>query len=137
MMNTRPIENPHIQEVLHEFNRLCRYYDLAGACTVIDAKESGYTYALYTTWNAIVEDETVHPLGFRIRLKQEEQGPERSKELAEGTAWTFGALTDFGEQTRMWGRDLLRMLKQAGMRIVYSPFGGKRPPHITSVRPSR
>lgn len=135
MMNDRPLNNADIQHVLNEFQRLCRTYDLVGACTVIDAKESGFTYALYTTWNGIALDATVQPLGFRIRIKTDEQGPERAHQLAAGTAWTFGALMDFGTQTRQWGRDLMQMLRQAGMRIDHRPFGGTILPHITSTKP--
>jgi len=133
MQNNRPVNNPDIQYVLNEFQRLCRYYDLAGTCTVLDAQESGFTYALYTTWNAVIEDDSL-PMGFRIRLKTAEQGAERAQALAEGTAWTFGALLDFGTQTRTWGHDMLTLLRQAGMNIVHTPFGGAKLPRLRGQR---
>lgn len=129
MRNNRPLTNPDIQHVLGEFQRLCQQYDLVGACTVLDAHESGFTYALGATFNAVVPDATL-PLGFRIRLKTAEVGAEHAHQLAEGTAWTFGALTDFGTQTETWGRDLLRMIRQAGITFTRRRFGGTKLPHL-------
>lgn len=129
MKNDCPLTNPDIRHILDEFRRLCQQYDLAGACTVLDAQESGFTYALPTTFNAVVPDAAL-PLGFRIRLKTAEVGVEQAHQLAEGTAWTFGALTDFGTQTETWGRDLLRMLRQAGITFTRRRFGGTKLPHL-------
>lgn len=136
MQNDRPIENERIQHVLAEFSALCRYHDLVGCCVVIDEKESGFTYQIYSTWNAIVEDDTL-PLGFRIRIKQDELGSERAHQVAEGTAWTFGALMDFGSQTKMWMGDLMGILRKSGMRIHHNPFGGRKFQHLIGIAPKK
>lgn len=132
MQNSRPIDNPNIQLVLEEFSKLCRYYDLVGCCVVADEKESGFTYEIYSTWNGIVEDDTL-PLGIRIRINQKEMGEDRAHQIAEGTAWTFGSLMDFGTQTKIWMNDMMGFLRKSGMRIVHNPFGGKKLPRLTSI----
>lgn len=136
MHNDRPLDNPHIQEALDAFNLLCTTYDLAGAVTFIDAKEMGFSYHLPATWNGLVDDDTT-PLGFRLRIKEVEVGRERAQQFAEGTTWVFGALIDFGEQTRLWGTDLWKLLKQAGWSISRRPFGGQPIPRLTSQPPRR
>ena len=129
MWNNRPIDNPHIAEVLAEFQRLCRYYDLVGGCTVGDEKEMGYGYAIFTTWNGFVEDATM-PLGFRIRIKTADLGTERAQAFAEGAAWTCGLFLDFATQTSRWFKDILQLLRRNGMRVTYRPFGGARLPRL-------
>lgn len=127
---TPPTE--HIRQFFEEFERLCRRYDLVGACTVSDEQENGYFYHLEATWNAIIKDEHLvpwegyEPIGIRIRIKSEEVGQERAEQLAIGTAWTFGSLCDFGIRTETWMRDFMKMLKRAGVPLTYKPFGGKR-----------
>jgi hypothetical protein len=133
VFNKRPVENPNMQLVLEEFQRLCRYYDLVGACMVVDAKESAYTYNLFSTFNAIIEDETL-PMGFRIRLKATEQGKERAQELAQGTAWTFCALLDFGTQTRAWMKDFISILRRSGLQIKHNPFNGQKLERIGGMK---
>lgn len=129
MWNERPIDNPHIAEVLAEFQRLCRYHDLVGGCTVGDAKEMGYSYAIFTTWNGFVADATT-PLGFRIRIKTADLGAERAQAVAEGAGWTCGMLLAFATQTSRWFKDVLQLLRRNGMRVTYRPFGGARLPRL-------
>jgi len=132
MQNDRPIDDPHIQLVLKEFGALCAYYDLAGTCAVIGPHEWAYYYGLPTTWNGMVSDAST-PLGFRIRIKEGDLGRERAQELAEGTAHVFATLQDFGKQTMTWGKDLLQVMRRAGMQILHTPFGGKALARIRSM----
>lgn len=139
MQNDRPIEDPRMQEALGIIAEVYRHYDLAGGAYVVNPKEMAFHYAIYTTWNAVVEDENVpqvpgmQTLGFRIRAKQDDLGAERAKELLEGTAWMLGAMKDFGIQCTQWATDLMRMLRKAGLHIEHRPFGGQRLPHIEGV----
>ena len=132
MMNDRPLQDPRTQEALDKIMAIYREYDLAGGAYVVNDKEMGFGYALYTTWNAITEDASL-PLGFRIRVKTAEQGVDRAQAMVEGTAWMLGAMRDFGRQCEQWGQDLMRTLRRAGVRLSYHPFGGQRLPHIGSV----
>ena len=129
MHNDRPLDNPHIAEVLAEFQRLCRSHDLVGGCTVGDAKEMGYAYCLFATWNGFIEEATA-PLGFHMRIKTADLGAERAQACAEGTAWTCGLCLDFAMQTSRWFTDLMQLLRRNGMRITYRPFGGARLPRL-------
>jgi hypothetical protein len=143
MQNDRPIEDPRTQEALGIIAEVYRLYDLAGGAYVVNAKEMAFHYALYTTWNAVVEDDHLpqepgmQTLGFRIRVKQEELGPERAKELLEGTAWMLGAMKNFGMQCTQWATDMMRMLRKAGIHIEHTPFGGQRLPHIGTAAAPR
>ena len=132
MLNDRPLQDPRTQEALQLLLATYRYYDLAGGCYVVNPTEMGFGYALYTTWNAIIEDEEL-PMGLRIRAKTEELGAERAKALLEGTAWTIGAMRDFGRQSEQWGKDLMRLLRQSGLQLTYTPFDGKPLPHIGGI----
>ena len=120
MRNDRPLQDPRTHEALQVMLETFRYYDLAGGCYVVNAQEMGFGYAMYTTWNAIVEDDSL-PLGWRIRAKEADLGAERAKALLDGTAWTLGAMRNFGRQSEFWGLDLMRILRKAGLRIDYSP----------------
>ena len=84
MLNTRPLADAKTQEALDLIHTILRHYDLAGAVCVVNEQEMGFAYALYTTWNIVVEDPTV-PMGFRLRLKTAEQGQERARALMLGT----------------------------------------------------
>ena len=75
MFNDRPIDDPRLQAALDEVLAVYRKYDLAGACMLVNEEEAAFAYPIYTTWNAVVEDASV-PMGFRIRVKEAEQGPE-------------------------------------------------------------
>lgn len=132
MQNDRPIEDPRMQEALAIIAEVYRQYDLAGGAYVVNEKEMAFTYALYTTWNAVVEDPTL-PLGFRIRTNQEEMGVDRARALLEGTAWMMGAMKNFGMQCTQWANDLMRMMRQAGIHIDHTPFGGQKLPHIAGI----
>jgi len=131
MFNDRPIEDPHLQAALNEVLAIYRRYDLAGAVMLVSEDEAAFAYPIYTTWNIVVEDETI-PLGFRFRLKEAEQGTERATALALGTGHLLHQLKDFGAQTQLWMGDLLRLLKQAGMSFTHVPFGGRKLPRLGS-----
>jgi len=134
MQNDRPIDDPRLQEALQVIQLICREYDLAGAIMLVSEYEAAFTYPIYTTWNCVVEDETV-PLGFRFRLKTAEQGRERAEQLALGTGHMLNQLKDFGAQTQLWMGDLLRNLAKAGMRFDHVPFNGRKLPRLTSEPP--
>jgi hypothetical protein len=134
MQNDRPIEDPRLQEALLLIQTICREYDLAGAIMLVSEHEAAFTYPIYTTWNAVVEDDSL-PLGFRFRLKTAEQGEERANQLALGTGHMLHQLKDFGEQTKLWMGDLLRNLAKAGMTFNHRPFGGRKLPRLTSEPP--
>jgi hypothetical protein len=134
MYNDRPIDDPRLQEALNLIQFICREYDLAAAIMVVSEQEAAFAYAMYTTWNAVIEDDSV-PLGFRFRLKTAEQGTERAEQLALGTGHMLHQLKDFGAQTQVWMGDLLRNLAKAGLRFNHTPFGGKKLPRLTSIPP--
>jgi hypothetical protein len=134
MRNDRPIEDPRLQEALAMIQIICREYDLAGAIMLVSEHEAAFTYPVYTTWNCIIEDDTL-PLGFRFRLKTAEQGPTRAEQLALGTGHMLHQLQDFGTQTQLWMGDLLRNLAKAGMRFSHRPFNGRKLPRLTSLPP--
>lgn len=132
MFNDRPIESSQIREALSSAKYIFDYFDLSGGIYLIDPKEWAYGYQHQSTWNAFVEDSNT-PMGFRIRARQEELGPERAKELIEGAAFVMTAMQDFGNQTRLWAGDLIKIMKQAGITIDYKPFNGKPLPRITRL----
>jgi len=129
MQNDRPLQDPRTQEALLKILAIYREYDLAGGCYVVNPTEMGFGYATYTTWNAIIEDDSL-PMGFRIRAKSADLGHERAHELLEGTAWMFGAMKNFGMQCTQWANDFMRILREAGLQIEHRPFAGQRLPHI-------
>ena len=133
-MNDRPIEDPRLQTVLDAMLSLAREQDLACAVMLVNEQESAYGYQLFTSYNCVIEDETV-PLGLRFRLKTEEQGQERSTALALGTGRMLHQLKDFGAQTQVWMGDLLSMLRKAGMSFTHRPFNGRKLPRLTSEAP--
>ena len=134
MKNDRPIEDPRLQEALHIMARVCREYDLAGAIMLVSEQEAAFTYPIYTTWNIVVEDDTL-PLGFRFRVKEAEQGKQRAAALAQGTGHMLHQLKDFGAQTQIWMGDLLRNLARAGIAFHHVPFNGRKLPRLTSQPP--
>ena len=136
MQNDRRIEDPRLQEALTMIGLICREYDLAGAIMLVSEHEAAFTYPIYTTWNAVIEDETL-PLGFRFRLKTAEQGPERAAALALGTGHMLHQLKDFGAQTQLWMGDLLTNLAKAGMHFAHRPFHGRKLPRLTSTPPDK
>jgi len=129
MYNDRPIEDRYMQEVLNMFYYACDRYDLAGGIYLVNREEMGFAYALPATWNAFIQDSST-PLGFRIRASTKELGKERAKELIEGTAHIAGSMIDFGDQTRIWGKDLIRLLKGAGIEITRQ---GRNIPHLDKL----
>ena len=86
MFNDRPIEDPRLQAVLDAVLTLAREQDLACAVMLVNEQEAAFGYQLYTMWNIVIEDDTIQPLGFRFRVKEAEQGPERAHALVLGTA---------------------------------------------------
>jgi hypothetical protein len=134
MYNERPLEDARTQEALTMILYILREADLAGAVCVVNEQEMGFGYQLYTTWNAVVEDDTL-PLGFRFRLKTAEQGQERAERFARGTGHMLHQLKDFGAQTQVWMGDLLANLARAGLTFTHRPFGGRPLPRLTSTPP--
>ena len=132
MFNTRPLEDPRTHEALQLILMLMRDYDLAGAVCLVNEQEVGYGYQLFTTFNAVIEDDE-QPLGIRFRLKTAEQGPERAEQLALGTGHMLCQLQDFGAQTQLWMGDLLKLLRKAGMSFTHRPFNGQKLPRIYGV----
>ncbi len=132
MKNDRPIQDPRLQALLHAVHDLAREHDVAMAVMLVTEQEAAFVYQLYTTWNAVIEDETVQPLGFRFRLTAAEQGEERARALALGTGHMLHQLHDFGAQTHIWMGDLLAMLRKAGMRFTHRPFNGRPLPRLGS-----
>lgn len=139
-LNDRPLDDPRTQEALDIIMTVMRQYDLAGGVYVVNDHEMGFAYSWYTTWNAIVEDDPLpevpghQTLGWRIRANAQELGKERTKELIEGTGWTIGAMHQFGEQCLQWSRDLLRMLRQAGIQVTLPTRQQRRVPHMVGIR---
>jgi hypothetical protein len=134
MMNDRPIENPRLQAALEAVIELARHEDLACAVMLVDEHEAAFGYQLFTSFNAVIEDESL-PLGFRFRLKTAEQGQARAEQLALGTGHMLHQLKDFGHQTKVWMSDLLANLAKAGMKFDHVPFNGRRLPRLTSEPP--
>lgn len=132
MFNDRPIEDPKLREALHGAKYLFDYFDLAGGIYLINANEWAWQYYMPSTWNANIDDKDT-PMGFRIRARQEELGPERAKQLIEGSAFTLTSMQDFGNQTRLWAGDLISILKKAGITIDYKPFNGVRLPRLGGI----
>lgn len=132
MFNDRPIEDPRLAQALQEVAEVYRKYDLAGAAMVVSEEEAAFVYPIYTTWNAVIEEPTM-PMGFRLRAKQEELGPDRARQLIEGTAHMLCQLKDFGAQTQLWMSDMLKLLRQAGISIAHRPFNGQKLPRITGL----
>ncbi len=135
MHNDRPIEDPRLAAALAEVLAVYRRYDLAGAVMLVSADEAAFGYPLYTTWNIVIEDPTVEPLGIRFRVKESEQGKARATALALGTGHLLYQLRDFGYQTSLWMGDLLRMLRRAGLVFHHRPFNGRSLPRITGRPP--
>ena len=135
MQNDRPIEDPRLQEALDIVKSVFRMYDLAGAVMLVNEHESAYAYNLYTTFNMVIEDASVQPLGFRFRVKTAEQGPERAEALVLGTGHMLHSLEDFGIQTQRWMHDLLQMLRRHGIRFAHQHFNGQRLPRLTNQPP--
>ena len=132
MFNDRPIDDPRLQAALEEVLAVYRKYDLAGACMLVNEEEAAFAYPIYTTWNMVVEDDTV-PLGFRFRVKQAEQGAERAHALVLGTVHLLCQLKDFGAQTQLWMQDLLRMLRKNGIDYTHRPFNGRTLPRLRDL----
>lgn len=129
MFNERTIESENIKQALSGAKYLFDYLDLAGGIYVVDRSEWAWGYQGKATWNAFIEDSNT-PLGFRIRARQEELGPERAKELIEGAAFVMTSMQDFGNQTRLWAADLIKIMRQAGFTIDYKPFSGRPLPRL-------
>lgn len=131
MNNKRPCTDPHLEACRAEILAVIQHYDLAGAVCLANEHEWAYAYQLSATWNGFVDDDTT-PLGFRIRIQTDTLGAARAQAFAEGTVGLIGALKDFSTQTSTWMQDLFRILRKAGMQITHRPFGGKRPPRLST-----
>jgi hypothetical protein len=135
MFNSRPLDDARTQEALNMILLIMREYDLAGTVCVVNEHEMGFGYQLYTTWNIVIEDESVEPLGFRFRIKESEQGRERAEALTLGTGHMLHQMKDFGAQTQLWMGDLLVNLRKAGITFSHRPFNGQTLPRLTSEPP--
>lgn len=134
MTNDRPIQDERLKAALQAVGELAREQDLAMALMLVSEDEAAFAYQVYTTWNCVVEDDTI-PLGFRFRLKTEEQGQERAERLALGTGHMLHQLKDFGAQTQLWMGDMLAMLRKSGMSFTHRPFNGRKLPRLTDQKP--
>ena len=129
MMNDRPIEDPKLQQALDEVKRVMARYGLAGACMLVSESEAAFTYGMHAPWSALRFDPDT-PLGFRIRAKSAEDGPQVTHKRVEGALHTICELSDFGERTTTWMGDLKLMLRRAGIDFDHTPFGGKPLDHL-------
>jgi hypothetical protein len=96
---------------------------------LVAPQEAAFFYAMTAPWSAIRPDSTL-PLGFRIRAKSAEDGPEVTHARIEGAAHIICQLSDFGEQTTAWMEDLKLMLRRAGIEFDHTPFGGRALQHL-------
>ena len=130
-MNNRPVDNPDIASARKEILAVYERYGLAGGFSIIDANEFAYGYVLATDWSAVNRDAKA-PMGLRITAKVSELGQEKAHELLEGAAHTFCSLSDFGAQTFAWGNQLVDLLRESGLEIEHTPYGGQKLGKITS-----
>lgn len=121
MRNDREIESPYIKEAIRLIGYEMVMKDLSGGVFLMDEHELGWLYKLPSSWNAFTEDVEL-PLGFRLRARQEELGKERAKFLLDNSAFVMGGMVRFGDQTRIWGRDLIKLCAKSGMHITVEPY---------------
>ena len=132
MFNDRPIDSQEIKTALIGAKYLFDMYDLAGGIFLINQNEWAYGYQMSTSWNAHVDDPNT-PMVFKIRARANELGIERAKQLLEGSAFCLTSMQDFGNQTRLWAGDMIKMLRKVGLHIDYTPFNGKPLPRMYGV----
>lgn len=128
-MNNRSVEDDRLQRALDECKRVFAKYGFAGCAMVISPEEAAFFYAMHAPWSAIRYDPDT-PLGWRIRASLAEDGREGRHARLEGAAHTVCQLSDFGSQTQDWMEQIKAMLRETGLEIEHSPFGGQPLPSI-------
>ena len=134
MRNGRPIEDRNLRHGLHEVQKVLRRRGLAGAVMLVAEDEAAFTYAMHAPWSAIQPDPETD-LGFRIRAKSAEDGPELTHARLEAAVHTICQISDFGEQTTAWMEDLKLLLRRAGIEFEHTPFNGRPLPHLDAGQP--
>ena len=124
MFNDRPIDDGNLQAGLDEVKAIMKRRGLAGACMLVAPNEAAHTYGMHAPWSAIQPD-VMTPLGFRIKASKEADGIEGRHAKLEGAAHTICQLSDFGAQTMDWMEQLKAILRQTGLEIEHTPFGGR------------
>jgi hypothetical protein len=132
MFNDRPIEDASLKEALDLIVHTINYYDLAGGVFLVKGAEWCYGYQMPATWNAHIDDPST-PMGFRIRAREAELGRDRAGELLLGSAQVLTSMQDFGNQTRLWAGDMIKLLRKAGLHIDHTPFNGQRLPRLEGL----
>ena len=132
MFNDRPIRSAQLREALDLIGSTINYYDIAGGAFLVYKDEWCYGYQMPATWNAHIEDKAT-PMGFRIRAREDELGRDRAGELLLGSAQVLTSMQDFGNQTRLWAGDMIKLLRKAGLHIDHTPFGGQRLPRLEGI----
>ena len=133
MLNSRPVNNPKMQEALDKIKAIYLEYDLAGGAYLVDPEEMAFTYRLPASWNAFF-DEPLAPMNLRIKASTSGPGGKAAaNRLINGAATVIASMEDFGAQTSKWGMDFRRILQQQGFTIEHTRFGGTRLPDITSA----
>jgi hypothetical protein len=130
-MNNRPVDSPKLQKAMDEVKAVFARYGYAGCAMVISAEEAVFCYAMHAPWSAIRFDPDT-PLGWRIRTSLAEDGGEGRHARLEGAAHTICQLSDFGAQTMDWMEQIKAMLRDTGLEIEHTPFGGKPLPSLGS-----
>jgi len=133
-MNDRPIEGARLQKALDECKAVFARYGMAGAVSMISEDEAAFFYAMHAPWSGIRFDPST-PLGWRIRIKQDEIGRAEAERRATGAAHTICQLADFGAMTMDWMEQAKLMLRQAGLDFDHTPFGGKPLPPLALGNP--
>ena len=72
-MNNRPIGDARLQKALDECKAVFARYGMAGAVSMISEDEAAFFYAMHAPWSGIRFDPDT-PLGWRLRVKQDEIG---------------------------------------------------------------
>lgn len=132
MFNDRPIEDLDLKATLDAIGAAIQYSDLAGGVFLVKGAEWCYGYQMSATWNAHIDDKST-PMGFRIRAREAELGRDRAGELLLGSAQVLTSMQDFGNQTRLWAGDMIKLLRKAGLHIDHKPFGGQRLPRLEGL----
>jgi len=129
MQNDRPIEDARMRGLLQAIGDTIREQDYAGAVFLINPDEAAFLYSLYTTWNAVVEDETT-PLGFRVRARSADLGADRAHALLTGTMHMLCELRYFGQMMRLQLGDLITLLENAGVTLETDPSRTRPVPRL-------
>ena len=133
MRNDRPIQDRNLRHGLAEVQKVLRRRGLAAAVMLVSEDEAAFTYAMHAPWSAI-RPEPQSDLGFRIRAKSAEDGPELTHARVLVAVHTICQISDFGEMTMSWMEDLKLLLRRSGIDFEHTPFNGRPLPHLGSDR---